>query len=142
MAAAPAASASNGGLPAGARLAFFASQSALARGEELASSAVSLSRGTLRRDKTQRVICQYTEAGGAQYVFVRLALSELRGKTAFDVWLPGKGTFYCYACAPHGTAGLLRLNLESTGWWPVDGAPEDKLYAVVNPKMWPPEVLC
>ena len=108
---------------------------------ELSPSLVVASRGVLKADKVTRVLSRYRE-GRQDYLFARLPLQELQGKTAFDIWMAGQGRFYVYSCLAHGPPAdkMLRLNLESVGAWPEAGAPHDKLINVVSQKMWPLEL--
>jgi len=137
MSSAAASSAAATATPAPVDISFFADSSALLAGDALRSSKVQAARGVLVSDPTVRVLTRVRE-NGREYVFARLPLSELQGRTAFDVWLVGKGKFHCFSCLPHGAGNaLLRLNLESYGAFPEEGAPPDKLINVISNKLWP-----
>jgi hypothetical protein len=119
---------------------FFACLSDVLADQPLPAADVSASKGVLRSDKERRVLTRVRTADRCEYVFVRMPLGELVGKTAYDVLIsPEKGRFRCFACLPHGppAEGKLRLTLESYGAWPDEGAPKDKLINVTSQTMWP-----
>lgn len=126
--------------PSDARIRYYRCHSDVSADRALESSLVSPSKSVLRADKSTRVLTRYQQ-GTHDFTFLRMPLSDLKGKTAFDVWVAGKGRFYVFSCLACGEKqDKLRLNLESYGAYPEEGAAPDKLINVLSPKMWPMEI--
>ena len=117
---------------------YYRCQSDIDRDQPIDTSLVSQSKGVLRSDKSP-VLTRVTIDSMNDHTFARVPLSHLKGKTAFHIWIPSKGKFYVFSCLEFERTKL-RLNLESYGAWPEEGAEPERLVNLLSNKYWPEEL--